>query len=89
MADAPYTRYRVRLTAFHGVRLTAYHGQRNGLPRISRGPAPIQVNYKNWVASSGIPALTHNIGDRIVCPPELQADYTEAQVLVANSNPKP
>jgi predicted O-linked N-acetylglucosamine transferase (SPINDLY family) len=61
----------------------------NGLPRISRSPAPIQVNYKNWVASSGIPALTYNIGDRIVSPPELQADYTEAQVLVANSNPKP
>jgi predicted O-linked N-acetylglucosamine transferase (SPINDLY family) len=73
-----------RFTACGLWRITA-----NGLPRISRGPAPIQVNYKNWVASSGIPALTYNIGDRIVSPPELQADYTESQVLVANSNRKP
>ena len=25
-----------------------------------------QVNYKNWVASAGIPALEYNIGDSIV-----------------------
>ena len=35
--------------------------------------------------STGIPSLIFIIGDRIVCPPELQADYSEAMVLVANS----
>ena len=34
---------------------------------------------------TGIPSLIFIIGDRIVCPPELQADYSEAMVLVANS----
>ena len=29
-----------------------------------------QVNYKNWVASSGIPALSFVVGDRVATPPE-------------------
>ena len=57
----------------------------NRVQVISRHPAPIQVNYKNWVASAGIPALVYNIGDLVVSPPEFQDDYTESMVLVPNS----
>jgi protein O-GlcNAc transferase len=52
---------------------------------VSLRPAPVQVNYKNWVASSGIPGLGHNVGDRVACPPDFARDYTEALVLVPHS----
>jgi predicted O-linked N-acetylglucosamine transferase (SPINDLY family) len=54
-------------------------------PALSANPPPPQVNYKNWVASSGIPALGYNIGDRVACPPDFASDYTEALVLVPHS----
>ncbi|KAJ1489632.1 glycosyl transferase family 41-domain-containing protein [Baffinella frigidus] len=57
----------------------------NRATMISMRPAPVQVNYKNWVASSGIPALSFLVGDRVATPPEFAMDFSEAMVLVPNS----
>lgn len=50
-------------------------GLRTGI--IAERPAPVQVNYKNWVASSGMPNLHYIVGDAVATPPEFQSDFTE------------
>ena len=48
---------------------------------IAERPAPVQVNYKNWVASAGMPNLHYIVGDAVATPPEFQSDFTEGEVL--------
>ena len=44
-------------------------------------PAPVQVNFLAWVASSGAPFMQYLISDTIASPPELQSDYSEKLML--------
>lgn len=46
-------------------------------------PAPIQVSWKNFVASLGADGYVgHLVGDAIVTPPELQGFYSERLLLL-------
>jgi hypothetical protein len=54
-------------------------GMRTGV--IAERPAPVQVNYKNWVASAGMPNLHYIVGDAVATPPEFQSDFTEGEVF--------
>ena len=48
-------------------------------------PAPIQVNFLAWVASSGAPFIQYLISDAIASPPEFQADYSEKLLVFPHS----
>jgi predicted O-linked N-acetylglucosamine transferase (SPINDLY family) len=53
-------------------------GARPGI--LARRPAPIQVNYQGWPATTGSDAIDYMIADAIVAPPGRDGDFAEKLV---------
>lgn len=72
-----------RIIAAHGIDIlidlaghTAF-----GRPRaVARRPAPIQVNYLGYPATSGMRAVDYILADAIVAPPGSEGEFSEAVV---------
>lgn len=47
----------------------AGHTNRNRLLALARKPAPVQVTYLGYPATTGVSALTHRVSDRFIDPP--------------------
>ena len=52
-----------------------YHG--HGLLAFSRRPAPVQVTYPNYPATTGVSEIDYIFSDHWVCPEGREAQYTE------------
>ena len=57
--------------------------QRNIIMALT--PAPVQVNFLAWVATTGAPFIQYIITDRVASPPELQRSYSEKMMLMPSS----
>jgi protein O-GlcNAc transferase len=57
-------------------------GARPGI--AGRRPAPVQVNYLGWAATTGSSFIDYMIGDAIVAPPGSDGDFTEKLVRLPN-----
>jgi protein O-GlcNAc transferase len=58
------------------VDLAGYTG-RGRVPVLARAPAPIQVSYLGYPATTGLPTVTYRLTDSLADPPGVEAWYTE------------
>ncbi|MBB1073512.1 tetratricopeptide repeat protein [Rhodoferax sp. 4810] len=56
---------------------TSGHTANNQLPIIARRAAPIQCHYIGWFATTGLTEMDYFIGDAVLLPPALDAQFTE------------
>ncbi len=64
----------------HGIDIAidlAGHGAGNQLLALQRRPAPIQMTWLDYVATTGIPAIDYRVADDITDPPGSEAWSTE------------
>jgi predicted O-linked N-acetylglucosamine transferase (SPINDLY family) len=52
---------------------------------LAHSPAPVQVNFLAWVATSGAPYIQHIVSDAIASPPEMAPLYSERLLLMPHS----
>lgn len=64
------------------VDLCGYAGTDRVSQILSLRPAPIQVSYMGFPASSGAPYLDYLVCDLVVVPPELRRHYTELMIYM-------
>lgn len=57
-------------------------GHRMGI--LARRPAPVQVHYLGYPATTGAAFMDYFLADKIVVPPEQQQDYAEKVVYLPN-----
>jgi predicted O-linked N-acetylglucosamine transferase (SPINDLY family) len=53
------------------------HTASNRLPMFAFKPAPVQVSWLGFLASTGVKEIDYFLADPISAPPECQADFTE------------
>jgi protein O-GlcNAc transferase len=49
---------------------------------LAHTPAPVQVNFLAWVATSGAPYMQHIVTDAVASPPEMALLYSEKLLLM-------
>jgi predicted O-linked N-acetylglucosamine transferase (SPINDLY family) len=52
---------------------------------LAHSPAPVQVNFLAWVATSGAPYMQHIVTDAVASPPEMAPLYSEKLLLMPHS----
>ena len=52
---------------------------------MAHRPAPLQISYMGFPGSSGAPYIDYMICDKIVVPPSLRHEYTEALIVMPDS----
>ena len=52
---------------------------------LAHTPAPVQVNFLAWVATSGAPYMQHIVTDAVASPPEMAPLYSEKLLLMPHS----
>ena len=60
------------------------HSAKNRLPIFINKPAPIQVSWVGYAASTGIPEIDYIIGDPYVMPPESKDQFVEKILCLPN-----
>jgi predicted O-linked N-acetylglucosamine transferase (SPINDLY family) len=58
------------------------HTEGSRIGMLARRPAPVQVTYLGYPATTGLPYIDYVLADRIVIPPEEQVFYTEKLVYL-------
>ena len=52
---------------------------------LAHRPAPVQINFLAWVATSGAPYIHHIVSDAVASPPEMAPLYSEKLLLMPHS----
>ena len=72
-----------RIIAAHGIDILmdlAGHTAYARPPAVARRPAPVQVNYLGFPATSGMAAVDYIVADAITAPPGSEGEFSEAVV---------
>jgi len=64
---------------------TTGHMANNRLLLFARKPAPIQITWAGWMATTGLDAIDYIIGDRYQTPPGCEHGYTERIIRMPHS----
>jgi len=60
------------------------HSAHNRLPIFINKPAPVQVSWAGYLASTGIPEMDYIMGDPYVTPPESKSQFAENILCLPN-----